>query len=194
MATRQGSKIGRALLPRRRRDLAHDERGATLIEFGLLAPFFFAIMGAILETSVVFLSSQILDSAVQDVSRLIRTGQAQGTIASAADFRTRVCDRLYGLFPDCATKLHVEVETIANFDAVSISAPVKWTCVVVDADCAKWTRNDAFAAGDGSSIMMVQVYYKWPIMLTMFDVTMSNLPTGQRLLGAATVFRNEPFS
>lgn len=196
MATRLGSKIGRALLPRRRRALARDERGATLIEFGLLAPFFFAIIGAILETSVVFLSGQILDSAVQDVSRLIRTGQAQGTILTAADFRSRVCDRLYGLFPNCdtATGLHVEVEAIANFDSANISAPVKWTCVVVDAACAEWTRSEAYAGGDGSSIMMVQVYYKWPIILNMFDMTMSNLPTGERLLGAATVFRNEPFS
>lgn len=64
MATRLGSRIGRALLPRRPRGLARDERGATLVEFGLLAPFFFAIVGAIFETSVVFLSGQILDSAV----------------------------------------------------------------------------------------------------------------------------------
>lgn len=191
MAARLGSGIGRRLLPRRRRTLARDERGATLIEFGLLAPFFFAIVGAILETSVVLLSGQILDSAVQDVGRLIRTGQAQGTIVTAADFRSRVCDRLYGLFPNCSTKLHVEVETIANFDAASISAPVDWT----DDDCVGpcWTRDDSYTAGARSSVMMVQVYYKWPIILNMFDVTMSNLPTGERLLGSATVFRNEPF-
>ena len=194
MATRLGSRIGRALLPRRRRGLARDERGATLVEFGLLAPFFFAIVGAILETSVVFLSGQILDSAVQDVSRLVRTGQAQGTISSATDFRTRVCDRLYGLFPDCIAKLHVEVETIANFDSASISAPVKWTCAPDDAACGTWTRGEAYTAGAGSSIMLVQVYYKWPIMLSMLDATMANLPTGERLLGASTVFRNEPFS
>jgi Flp pilus assembly protein TadG len=192
MATRLGSRIGRALLPGRRRGLARDERGATLVEFGLLAPFFFAIVGAILETSVVFLSGQILDSAVQDVSRLVRTGQAQGTISSAADFRTRICDRLYGLFPNCIDKLHVEVETIANFNSASISAPVDWTAEDCVAPC--WTRDESYTGGAGSSIMLVQVYYKWPLMLNMFDVSMSNLPTGERLLGASTVFRNEPFS
>lgn len=126
------------------------------------------------------------------MSRIIRTGQAQSTIFSAADFRTRICDRLYGLFPNCIDNLHVEVQTIANFDSASISAPVDWT----DADCEGpcWTRDEAYTSGAGSSIMLVQVYYKWPIMLSMFDATMANLPTGERLLGASTVFRNEPFS
>lgn len=194
MATRLGSRIGRALLPGRWRGLARDQRGATLVEFGLLAPFFFAIVGAILETSVVLLSGQILDSAVQDVGRLIRTGQAQGTIVSDADFREEICARLYGLFPNCDAKLFVDVQTIANFDSASISAPVKWTCEVGDETCAAWTREPAYTAGAGSSIMLLQVYYKWPLMLSMFDATMSNLPTGERLLGASTVFRNEPFS
>lgn len=195
MATRLGSKIGRALLPRWCRGLARDEQGATLIEFGLLAPFFFAIVGAILETSVVFLSGQILDSAVQDVGRLIRTGQAQGTIVSDADFREKICSRLYGLFPNCESNLFVDVQTIANFDSASISAPVNWNCTDLSADdCAAWTRDPAYTAGSGSSIMLLQVYYKWPIILNMFDVTMSNLPTGERLLGASTVFRNEPFT
>jgi Flp pilus assembly protein TadG len=195
MATRLGSWIGRALLPGRWRGLARNERGATLVEFGLLAPFFFGIVGAILETSVVFLSGQILDSAVQDVGRLIRTGQAQGTIVSDTDFREKVCARLYGLFPNCDAKLFVDVQTIANFDSASISAPVNWNCTDLTAEeCTAWTRDPAYTAGAGSSIMLVQVYYKWPIILNMFDVSMSNLPTGERLLGAATVFRNEPFS
>ena len=58
---------------RRWRGFAHDESGVTAIEFGLLAVPFFSILGAILETSLVFLSGQVLESAVQDASRLIRT-------------------------------------------------------------------------------------------------------------------------
>ncbi len=54
-----------------------DEKGVTAVEFGLLSLPFFAIIGAILETSLIFMASQILDSAVNDSARLIRTGQAQ---------------------------------------------------------------------------------------------------------------------
>lgn len=182
-----GSLVARAAR-KRRRGFVRDERGATAIEFGLLAMPFFSIVGAILETSVVFLSGQILESAVQDVSRLIRTGQAQGTIVSADDFRARVCGRLYGMFGDCSG-LHVEVQTITNFNSATISAPIDWDCE----DTCAWTRDDAYAAGSGSSFMMVQVYYKWPVILSLGDMTLANLPGNRRLLGASTVFRNEPF-
>lgn len=192
MATRLGSWIGRALLPRRRRGFARDERGATLVEVGLLALPFFSIIGAILETSVVFLSGQILESAVQDVSRLIRTGQAQSTMVTADDFRTRVCSRLYGLFSDCDDRLFVDVQTITNFDGVSISPPVDWE----EDDCVSpcpWTREETYTPGNASSIMLVQVYYKWPVILSLGDMSLANLPDNRRLLGAANVFRNEPF-
>lgn len=189
MATRLGSLIGRAL--RRRRGFARDERGATLVEFALLALPFFSIVGAILETSVVFLSGQVLESGVQDVSRLIRTGQAQGTIVTADDFKSRVCGRLYGLFPNCADALHVEVQTVTDFSSASISAPVDWSCD--EDDCEDWTRGDSYTAGAGSSIMMVQVYYKWPVIMSLGDMTLANLRGNKRLLGASTIFRNEPF-
>lgn len=186
MATRLGSLIGRRLKSQRR--FVRDERGVTMIEFALLALPFFSIIGAILETSVVFLSGQILDSAVQDVSRLVRTGQAQGTITSTEDFKSRVCARLFGLFRDC-DNLHVEVQTVTNFSAVTISPPVDWTCT---SECG-WTRSESYSPGQGSSIMLVQVYYKWPIILGLGNLSLSNLADSRRLLGAATVFRNEPF-
>jgi len=42
--------------------------------------------------------------------------------------------------------------------------------------------------------VVVQVYYKWPIILSLGDMTLANLPQQKRLLGTATVFRNEPYS
>ncbi|WP_407649173.1 hypothetical protein [Devosia algicola] len=48
-------------------------------------------MGAILETSLVFLSGQMLDSAVSDASRQIRTGQAVNATFNVADFRNLIC-------------------------------------------------------------------------------------------------------
>ncbi|UJW84847.1 TadE/TadG family type IV pilus assembly protein [Devosia sp. SL43] len=191
MATRLGSLIGRRLR-QRRRDFARDERGATLIEFAILALPFFSIVGAILETSVVFLSGQVLESATQDVSRLIRTGQAQGMMSAPEDFKSRICARVYGLFPNCETDLHVEVQTITDFDSATISPPIDWSC---EENCdAQWTRDEQYSSGGGGSIMMVQVYYKWPIMISLGDMTLGNLPGNKRLMSASTVFRNEPFT
>ena len=193
MAGYLASLIGRALTPRRKRGFLRDERGVTAIEVGLLAPPFFAILGAILETSVVFLSGQILDSAVQDASRLVRTGQAQLAAMTPDQFRDRICDRLFGLFGDCSG-LHVEVAEIDAFGNLNMTPPVKWTCDEDDAHCSDWTRGEAYSPGRGSSIVTVQVYYQWPLILSFNGLGLANLPDGKRLMGAATVFRNEPFT
>ena len=57
------------------RRFGRGEGGATAIEFAILAPVFFAIIGAAMETALVFFAGQMLDSAVHDTSRLIRTGR-----------------------------------------------------------------------------------------------------------------------
>ena len=198
MAGRLASRIGKVSPPRRARRFLHDDRGVTVVEFGLLATPFFAIVGAILETSIVFLSGQILDSAVQDVSRLIRTGQAQQAAMSPDAFKTAVCDRTFGLFSDCTGPggLHVEVQVIDTFSDVDMTPPVNWTCDEEedDAACAAWTRPEAYTPGQGSSIVTVQVYYQWPLILSMDWLGLSNLPSGKRLMAAAAAFRNEPFT
>ena len=194
MAGRPASRIRRAPLPRRQPAFARDERGATAVEFGLLALPFFSILGAILETSLVLLSGQILDSAVQDVSRLVRTGQAQQAAMTATGFKDRVCERLHGLFSDCDA-LHVEMDVIDQFSDVDMTPPVKWVCDT-DEDpnvCKAWTRPESFTPGTGSNIVTVQVYYRWPLIVP-FGGFLGNLPDGSRLMGAATVFRNEPFT
>nr|WP_295890105.1 TadE/TadG family type IV pilus assembly protein [uncultured Devosia sp.] len=179
-----------------------DERGVTAIEFGLLALPFFSILAAILETALVFLSGQALDSAVQDISRLIRTGQAQRAAVTAAGFKTMICDRSFGLIRDC-NNLHVEVNVVSTFSDVDVEPPVNWTCpppsggqtqAQANAACAAWTRPESYTPGSGSSVVMVQVYYKWPIMVPFGGLGLSNLPDGRRVMGAATVFRNEPFT
>jgi Flp pilus assembly pilin Flp len=183
--------------PRRKRGFARDDNGALAVEFGLLAVPFFSILGAILETAMVFLSGQVLDSAVQDVSRLIRTGQAQQANVSPEAFKGLVCDRLFGLFPDCngPNGLHVEVQPLSTFGEIDFTPPVKWVCAEDEEPetCNAWTRAEGFTTGGGSEIVSVQVYYKWSLIMPL-GLGLGNLPSGERLMGAASVFRNEPFS
>lgn len=188
----------------RRRGFARDENGVTAVEFGLLAVPFFSILGAILETSLVFLSGQVLESAVQDASRQIRTGEAQTAGVTPAAFKTLICNRVFGLIADCnSANLHVEVDVINAFADIEVAAPVNWTCDArkpgeteeqAAARCAAWTRPESYTPGSGSNIIMVQVYYKWPIVVPFGGLGLANLPDGRRVMGAATVFRNEPFT
>ncbi|WDR06776.1 pilus assembly protein [Devosia rhodophyticola] len=171
-----------------RRSFVRDTSGATAIEFGILALPFFAIIGAILETSLVFLSGQILDSAVSDASRQIRTGQAVNATFGVGEFRNLICGGLYGLF-DCSA-LNIRVSTISDFSSAVVTLPVNAACT---SSCT-WTTPDTYGPGSGSSTIMVQVYYKWPIILDFGGgLSLADLPDRTRLLATVRVFRNEPF-
>jgi len=41
---------------------------------------------------------------------------------------------------------------------------------------------------------MVQVYYKWPVILNFSGLNLATSPDGTHLMGAVRVFANEPFT
>ena len=103
----------------RMRALARDERGVTAIEFGVLALPFFTVIFAILQTAIMFLASQVLDSALEDASRKVRTGEAASY--SIDQFRTLMCDSTYNLI-DCS-QIQLKSEVISGFANVVSTVP-----------------------------------------------------------------------
>ena len=168
---------------RRRRFLAN-ENGVTAVEFAMLGLPFFVIIGAILETALVFFASQVLDSALNDSARLIRTGQAQAQNYNVNTFRGAVCSELYGLF-DCK-KLKIRVSKINTFSSAGLTS-------VIDPKTGDWKLVQSYNDGVASSIIMVEAYYKWSTILDFFGFNLADLPGNKRLLSAVRVFRNEPF-
>jgi len=48
-----------------------DRKGSAAVEFALVAPIFFALLFAVLETGFVFFAGQTLETVTQDVARLV---------------------------------------------------------------------------------------------------------------------------
>lgn len=177
-----------------RRGFARDERGATAIEFAILALPFFTLIYAILETAIVFLAGQMLDSAVQDASRQIRTGQAQSASWNVDSFRAEVCKGLYGMFDCSADKLKVRVSVVASFSSASIAPPIGAECTVTSPpEKCDWTIIQGFNGGLGSQVVLVQAYYKWPTLVNLPGFNLATQAGNTRLLSAIRVFTNEPF-
>lgn len=180
---------------RRGQQFGRDDSGVTLIEFGILALPFFTIIGAILETAMIFLAGQILDSAVQDTARFVRTGQAQTASWDGDDYRGAICDRLFGMF-DCtngaSARMRVNVAVIDDFTASAIGYPLQ-----TDDDCTEdscdWVLSNDYVPGVGCSVVLVRAFYKWPTIISLPGFNFGTLPDGSRLLGSSRVFRNEPF-
>lgn len=167
------------------RRFARAESGASAVEFAMVAAPFLALVFAILETALVFFASQSLEAAATDSARLIMTGQAQTAGWSQSDFKTAVCNRLAGGLFDCANGVYVDVKTYTSFTSISTTPPI--TNGRLD------TSNMAYTPGTPGDIVVVRLYYQWPIVVSMFGDNLSNLNGNQRLLVATSVFRNEPY-
>ncbi len=178
----------RRLVPHRlARRFMRRQDGTAAVEFALVALPFLALTFAILETALVFFAGQTLEAAAADSGRLIMTGQAQNGGFDKDAFKTAVCAHVYGLF-DCANGIYVDVRTYTDFSssgtAVSAS-PIQ---------NGKFdTTKVQYNPGGPGQIVVVSLYYQWPIYVTLLGNNLDNLNGGNRLLVATSVFRNEPY-
>lgn len=174
-----GRVRGAAVCLVRRRD------GAAAVEFGLVAAPFLALVFAIMETAIVFFAGQALETAVADSSRLIMTGQAQTANYDATAFKNAVCAKIYGLF-DCQNGVYVDVRTFSSFGSVTMPSPV-------DAQ-GNFENNFSYQPGGPGDIVVVRLFYQYPVYVSLLGYNLSNVNGGKRLLAATAAFRNEPYA
>jgi Flp pilus assembly protein TadG len=174
-----------ARLERRWQRYADDRRGATAVEFALIAaPFFFLIFG-LLEICLIFIMSTVMEHAVSEASRPLRTGEAQGDGMTQLQFRTSVCFELLDML-DCDGRLHIDVRTIENFASAPGGAPL-------DGDGNFDDEEFIFDPGNASEIVAVRVFYEWDLITPYLSAPLRNMNGNKHLLQATAVFRNEPF-
>ena len=161
-----------------------NRRGTAAIEFALVAPIFFAVLFAIIELALTFFASQMLETVTQDSARLIMTGQAQGASLSQSQFKTAVCSRIIALF-DCTNGIYVDVQSYTTFSNVTITDPIDGSRNFLPA------MN--YSPGGSGDIVVVRVFYQWPLIVTGLGYNIANLAGSKRLLSATVAFRNEPF-
>ncbi|MBR1222100.1 pilus assembly protein [Bradyrhizobium sp. U87765 SZCCT0131] len=164
-------------------------RASAAVEFALIAPWFLALLFAIIEIALVFFAGQMLETATQDSARLIMTGQAQtatGGGYTQAQFKTQVCNRLAIMF-DCQNKLALDVRSYPCFSQVATpQSPI---------DNTGNLRTDfQFNMGTPASVVVVRVFYPWRLFVTGLGFNVANMTGGQYLLQASAAFRNEPYA
>jgi len=184
--TTRASGLSRASFFRIRtvRRFAKRDDGAAAVEFAIVAAPFLALMFAIMETSLVFLASQTLETAVADSARLIMTGQAQSQNFTATQFKTAVCDKIKGIF-DCAAGLKIDVKTYSAFGSVDNARPV-------DAN-GNLKTNFGYQPGGPGEIVVVRLMYEFPVYASLLGFNLSDMSGSKRLVMATAAFRNEPY-
>lgn len=163
---------------------ARAQDGAAAVEFALVAAPFLALLFAIIETAFVFFASQSLEFAVAQSGRLVMTGQADAAGYDQTGFKNAVCAKIVALF-DCPNKLYVSVQNYSTFSAASTTPP--YNNGQLD------TSKMVYQPGVPGDVVVVSLFYQWPIYVSLFSDQLANQNGGNRLLVATSVFRNEPY-
>jgi Flp pilus assembly protein TadG len=168
-----------------------DRKGATAVEFALIAAPFLAIIVALMQTFLLFFAQSQLENAVRKSGRQILTGQVQTQDVSLtptqamAAFKQTVCNNAAVLFK-CAG-LMVDVRVASQWSAADASMPT----LTYD-NSGNVTNAWQFNPGNAGDIVVLRVIYLWPVFFGPIAFNMANQANGSRAIMASAAFQNEP--
>ena len=171
------------------RTFARDRRGATAIEFALLALPFLALLCIVAETGFVVLSQQTLEIAIDRASRQLRTGAFQDG-ANGTDptqrFRVSACADAVVLFP--CSMLRVEVTSAPTFSTSQVTEPF-------DKTAKTWAKGfgSRFDCPQGGDVVTVRFAVPILRLFTFLDHTGRIMSDRTQLLLSTSIFRAEAY-
>lgn len=170
--------------------LRSDIRGATLMEYALIAPVFFLALAAVLDYSYYFFKTTHLKHVLYEASRNIQTGElrfdADGDPRSTSElqvaFQNAYCQEASFLL-DCA-KISMDVRNFASLSAVSIPDAAF--------DDLGRPTNFVFQPGGSEEILVMRAsiphHFATPFMQDFFQ------PDGTpAIIVGQSLAKNEPF-
>lgn len=166
------------------RRFRRNRRGSAAVEFALVAPIFFGLLFAIMELAMVFFASQVLETVTQDSARMIMTGQAQSASYTQAQFKNLVCSKITVMF-DCVNGISIDVQSYSAFTSVNVTDPIDNT--------KQFVPPNNYLPGGPGDVVVVRLFYKWPLFVTGLGFNVANLSSKERLLTATAAFQNEPY-
>jgi Flp pilus assembly protein TadG len=166
------------------RRFRRNRRGSAAVEFALVAPVFFALLFAIIETALMFFAGQVLETINQNSARMIFTGQAQTASYTQSQFATYVCGQVPALFT--CSNIYIDVQSYNSFQNVTVNSQIDGG--------GNFVNNMQYNPGGPCSIVVVRLFYQWPLFVTGLGYNISNLAGSKRLLSATAAFRNEPYN
>lgn len=172
-----------------------DERGATAVEFALVAAPFFAFLLAILEAGLNLWMQQVLETRVSEMSRRLYTGQFQAearqnnldlsTIQEA--FRQEICGKPgaeKAVLFDCS-KLVVDVRSAKS------TRPAPVVDRALNPDFGSTGSN--YGQPGEKQFWVVRAAIRVPVFFPILGAGNSNLSDSEKLIMAAVAFKTEPF-
>ncbi|MDR7040373.1 hypothetical protein J2X36_005156 [Methylobacterium sp. BE186] len=173
-----------------RAPLISDCRGASAVEFSLIAFPFLALLCLILEAGFAFLSQQTLDISVDRAARLLRTGEFQdGANGSEPSERLRrlMCGSRVVFFR--CDDVRLDVIRAGSFSGSQI--PPAYDSKKQDFLISFGTR---FECPEGDDVVAVRAAVPILRPFSFMNIGGQAMAGGRQLLTATAIFRAEPYS
>lgn len=200
-----------------------DTSGTAIIEFAIVGPAFIALLTGIFYVAMAFLTQQGLETAAQGAGRMFLTGLAQtATIGSAkgmsaTTFKNTLCNGASATtasgaaitiaqqlppFMNCGNLTANVVIQPANaaFTNAIITTPT-YNCYGSACDSASdstvsGNAGSSAIAGSQNRIVVVQLFYNWQTMTSLFGLNGLSLTAknGQQTMAATAVVSTESYS
>ncbi len=169
------------------RRFRRNRQGSAAVEFALIAPLFFGMLFAIIETAIVFFAGQVLEQGTAEIARLMLTHQAQDTGMTETDVQNRPLQSHQGdvQLPRQSGEHYCGCEGLCPGYLITITDPI-----VSGSLTGPFTYS--LPPSGSPNTVVVRAFYQWPIYVTRFGYNISNLNGSKRLLAATAAFHVEP--
>lgn len=169
------------------RRFARHRRGATAVEFAMIAPLFFGSLFAIMETGTLYLKTTALEAGVEEAKRVTMTGQVAGSgnaTAQLSKFKSAFCDQAGWIIPCDDVKW--DVRAFQTFGAAAMPNRLK-------ADKTFDSSDLQFNPGKPCEIVVIRGYYMTKSITAMIRNDVAQLSSGDVVITGAAAFKNEPY-
>ncbi|NRA87158.1 MAG: pilus assembly protein [Rhizobiales bacterium] len=172
------------------RAFQRDKKGATAVEFAILAPVFFTLFFSIFEAGYLFSKVAMLDYAVSKVAKQIYIGAANRGVVTYEDIEKLLCDNVVIGGKNCTKDLHIElviVEDLTDFPDKNV--------VCQDSQGENINPIISFNGGVGVNVMFMRVCLMTNILVPGLGLGLQLPKTdaNRYAIVATTAFVNEPF-
>lgn len=163
-----------------------DQRGATAVEFSLIAlPLFVLIMG-IVEVGLFFAAGLVLEGASADAGRLIRTGQVQLSADPEGVFSEALCERGRPMLRCNLIQyevIHVESDRFADAALVPPAFDDEGNLIPA-----------GFDSGNSNDVILIRSAYRYEFLTPFLGPMVTGDPTRNWMVHMATVvLKSEPY-
>ena len=165
---------------------ARDERGSPVVEFALVAPLFFGIALATLQTGTIFLVKAFFESAAEEGARVVLTNKT-GSM-TPAQFQAQICAELTALFDCSQVVVQLTPLPAGTTNLVSLLPQFDSKGNLIGTPTVDVGAN----AGASGTDMLLVVMYPWPVYGGPLGLNFATLGNGKMLMASTQVFRVEP--